>query len=450
MRYEFRISRRIIPLSLVVLTLAGTAGAEIVVFADSAGHSELVDTNNPGAHAMPGGVPHASAKAGGITFNVWYKDLQPSNGKGFNDPTEGDARQARVSEILHYLSMILNYSGSCDILFDASETDGSGPLATGGTFFSTNPGYTNGFAFQHITTGTDPSGSVPDIEVVVDFGYPWYAGAGSPSGSQFDTKTVLIHELTHGLGFLSESSESGSSSIWPNVYSVWDGLLATGNGKDLFGGTPPSFLGVPNDLIGLDNGVRFTGANAAAAFGSNPPVYAPNPFQPGSSLSHWPTGLKIAGNAVMEWRIAPGEVLRAYAPVDAGALQDIGYSMLPAQAPTAAFSATPLIGTPLVVTFTDESTAGSAVITSWLWDFGEGAPSVAQNPTHTYDNPGTYAVSLTVTTDLGTDVETKAVDVFAAGSLPGAGALGLFFIEAACGVVGAFALARRKGVSSKR
>lgn len=35
---------------------------------------------------------------------------------------------------------------------------------------------------------------------------------------------------------------------------------------------------------------------------------------------------------------------------------------------------------------------------SWLWNFGDGTTSTQQNPTHTYANPGSYTVSLTITT----------------------------------------------------
>ncbi len=34
--------------------------------------------------------------------------------------------------------------------------------------------------------------------------------------------------------------------------------------------------------------------------------------------------------------------------------------------------------------------------TTWLWDFGDGETSTTQNPSHTYQNTGTYSVSLTV------------------------------------------------------
>lgn len=40
-------------------------------------------------------------------------------------------------------------------------------------------------------------------------------------------------------------------------------------------------------------------------------------------------------------------------------------------------------------------------VMNWLWDFGDGQFSVEQNPNHSYDQPGTYEVQLTVTNQCG-------------------------------------------------
>jgi len=74
-------------------------------------------------------------------------------------------------------------------------------------------------------------------------------------------------------------------------------------------------------------------------------------------------------------------------------------SSAPPPAPVAMFSATPTSGlTPLIVSFTDESTGS---ITDWEWDFDyDGsftADSTTQNPTHIYSSLGTYSVALRVT-----------------------------------------------------
>ncbi|MDX2247847.1 MAG: PKD domain-containing protein [Bacteroidia bacterium] len=64
---------------------------------------------------------------------------------------------------------------------------------------------------------------------------------------------------------------------------------------------------------------------------------------------------------------------------------------------------------PLDVQFTD-NTATTAATTpvAWTWDFGDGSPvSNQQNPSHMYISAGSYAVTLTVTDDMGcTDTQT--------------------------------------------
>ncbi len=62
----------------------------------------------------------------------------------------------------------------------------------------------------------------------------------------------------------------------------------------------------------------------------------------------------------------------------------------------------------LLVAFED-TTDGRT--TSWLWNFGDGNTSTRQNPTHTYDEPGTYAVTFRATNSLGSDEVTKFVQV---------------------------------------
>ena len=65
-----------------------------------------------------------------------------------------------------------------------------------------------------------------------------------------------------------------------------------------------------------------------------------------------------------------------------------------ASAPTAEFSAQPTQGeVPLAVRFGDLSSGNIQV---WEWDFGDGGHSTLPNPTHTYNEPGKYSVTLRV------------------------------------------------------
>lgn len=54
-------------------------------------------------------------------------------------------------------------------------------------------------------------------------------------------------------------------------------------------------------------------------------------------------------------------------------------------------------GDQLSYNFTDESTG--AGIVHWFWDFGDGNHSYERNPTHLYEQPGIYDVSLTISTE---------------------------------------------------
>jgi parallel beta-helix repeat protein len=79
------------------------------------------------------------------------------------------------------------------------------------------------------------------------------------------------------------------------------------------------------------------------------------------------------------------------------------------QAPTADFT---WAASELSVDFTDKSADADGTVTAWSWDFGDGATSMLQNPSHTYATSGSYAVTLTVTdSDEMTDATTQAVSV---------------------------------------
>lgn len=74
-------------------------------------------------------------------------------------------------------------------------------------------------------------------------------------------------------------------------------------------------------------------------------------------------------------------------------------------AQTANFTAAVTSGcSPLVVNFQDQSTGNPA---SWFWDFGNGATATLQNPSTTYFTPGTYTVTLTVTSASGSNTLTR-------------------------------------------
>jgi gliding motility-associated-like protein len=59
----------------------------------------------------------------------------------------------------------------------------------------------------------------------------------------------------------------------------------------------------------------------------------------------------------------------------------------------------------VVSTFFDQSTVSNTItnnsVVDWQWDFGDGNSGVGPNPSHTYNTPSNYNVTLTVTTNNG-------------------------------------------------
>ncbi|MCQ8894563.1 MAG: PKD domain-containing protein [Methanolinea sp.] len=81
----------------------------------------------------------------------------------------------------------------------------------------------------------------------------------------------------------------------------------------------------------------------------------------------------------------------------------------PTERPVASFTAFPSSGpAPLRVSFSDTSTG---TLSSHLWDFGDGYKSELINPSHTFKEPGTYTVRLTVSGAGGTDIARKTISV---------------------------------------
>ncbi|MGI9125005.1 MAG: hypothetical protein ACR2JM_09695, partial [Mycobacterium sp.] len=83
------------------------------------------------------------------------------------------------------------------------------------------------------------------------------------------------------------------------------------------------------NLTGGNGGLYFSGPNAVAAYGGPVPLYTPNPWNPGSSVSHLDdntfTGTKTQMmNAITD----TGLGIRTLSKVELGVLKDIGYTVV--------------------------------------------------------------------------------------------------------------------------
>lgn len=327
---------RVLMLGMVLALLQLWGGSEIearpIAFQDTDGKWKVMDDRDwpqvpeeklrkPGARSV--------VRAGTVTFNVVYLDVVNNTGVGYDDPTEGADRRNTINGIFAYLSTLFDHNSTCDVHFQNSQTDGSGALATGGSSFFVIPNtYQRSLAQKHIIEGTDPSPTSPDVSVTMDFGWPWHAGTDPCPGGQLDLYTVMLHEITHGLGILSAcdnvNGASGTSGLGTNVRTIFDGLLYTGTGTKLFDATG-AYQGDGDSLLGGDSGVYFHGTSAAATFGGNVPIYAPTTWAGGSSISHWINTLNPV--PVMNYNIGYATERRTYLPFEISAFEDIGYQL---------------------------------------------------------------------------------------------------------------------------
>ncbi len=105
--------------------------------------------------------------------------------------------------------------------------------------------------------------------------------------------------------------------------SEWDQHLVDSAGNKPENGTS----GTPGNFNETDNPVYFDGTNAVAVYGGLVPVYAPNPYQVGSSLSH--IDQATFPNYQMSPSISTGQMNRMPSELEWAIMQDIGWNLVP-------------------------------------------------------------------------------------------------------------------------
>lgn len=157
----------------------------------------------------------------------------------------------------------------------------------------------------------------------------WYYGLDSnPPAGKIDFMSVLIHELGHGLGFLSLVNLSTGAKFngFNDVYMA---------NLEHHGATPPDYPSMSDAQrvaasISVSN-LHWTGLNlriaspilTAGKTGDHVQMYAPNPSRSGSSVSHFDTA--AFPNQIME----PSYTVPLHSPIlERPLFRDIGWRLL--------------------------------------------------------------------------------------------------------------------------
>jgi hypothetical protein len=181
---------------------------------------------------------------------------------------------------------------------------------------------------------TCPNSNWDDLSIAFANGYSssfYYGTSGNP-GPLTDLESVMVHEIAHALGFAGSMYLATTTTVgWGagGFPAAYDRFTVDGAGVSLI-----NTATYPNPsaalLTALTSGsISFSGPIAKAAnAGANVPLYAPNPYRPGSSYAHLAESYNGGENALMTYSIGPGEVLHAPGPVGMGVLNDVGWKYL--------------------------------------------------------------------------------------------------------------------------
>ncbi|MSO42815.1 MAG: fibronectin type III domain-containing protein [Candidatus Planktophila sp.] len=179
-------------------------------------------------------------------------------------------------------------------------------------------------ALANALAGKDLDKANPDIIIQVNSSGGWNTrGDGMPSQREYDLASVFLHEIAHGLGFLSNDAYDTYFSIASlDQPTPYDAFAQTPDGQRLADLPTPS-----KELAqALMAPLVWSGTNAIKANGGvKPKLYTPSRYEPGSSTSHLDeaTFSKSGLDSVMTPNLDPGEIFKEPGPLLLAMIEDM-------------------------------------------------------------------------------------------------------------------------------
>lgn len=323
------------------------------------------------------------------TCNAGYFKLYFEIGSGMegNSPTE-ISRRSVICQVFSDLALFINSpltsnGGKVNIFIrDITNMGVSNPsnnltLGLGSTFYSipgvqqSLGGIADNLIWQTVTSGTDAfvnianplmapllgNGNFYHGMLAINFANPlftWNTQLNAASlNNEYDLYTIALHEVAHSMGFGSLIDQNGQSKMGPTrpYYSRFDTYLKTQSNVSLIAQTTgtcsniryqwdwnsllsPNILQpgfISNNSCITDNTICNTAINFVGSV--TQPVYTPNCFAGGSTLSHFedqclpPTpGNNLYFVMSDAANTGPNYMKRYFKPEERLALCDIGYS----------------------------------------------------------------------------------------------------------------------------
>ena len=278
----------------------------------------------------------ANSTQGG--FSVTYSG---SNG-GFTPTTS--QRTAIQKAVNSWATALTTSAGPIEVEVTWRNFGSSNILGSAGpsALYSGGPQGYETTAARNTRLGNDVNPSGPEIVVHLNSTANWYAGSGSPSFSQMDLESVMLHELGHGLGFLG----LGSPSSIPSTGSAYDNQVTYNGAPYLNNANPAATLTSNNNRLQVDTSDTYRYR-----------VHSPSTWIQGTSLSHFDEATYPDGSAgvLMTPTIIGGDTHRSLDGPVLGVMAQIGWEL---DAP---------ISVPTIVSI---NTSGNPVVVDWVGNYG--------------------------------------------------------------------------------
>lgn len=191
-----------------------------------------------------------------------------------------------------------------------------------------------GSLYVQLTGASNCPGAVDNFHIDVQLNshptIPWYFGAdGNTPVDKLDLVTVIMHEIVHGLGFVSGVYGAGAQYPFAPYGFAYDWYIFYTGG---IAGWPTSFADpvsnpcITNPLLLSNGALQFVGTAGNASIWSFT-VYSPTMFAAGSSISHVaPVGGTL--NRLMYPSIGTGQAWHDIGINVWEVMATIGYSMV--------------------------------------------------------------------------------------------------------------------------
>lgn len=299
----------------------GFAGTDsfVVAVTDTGRHLNLLDLGRPASTSASVAVTRG-ALAAMLRFQFVY---------GSGSLHWSDAARSALESAATALSSYIVVDSPVTVTYavTGARSPFSSTLASAGSdFVDDGSGFLQTVVQNKILTGADANGSAADGMIDWNFGPSWAFGS-SVANTQYDFTSIAMHELLHTMGFLSNIDKSGSNT--GDVWTVFDSYVVNSAGaRAINGGTYTWNSAYNSNLTGGNGGLYFGGPDAVAAYGALVPLYTPNPWEAGSSMSHLNDNVFSGSRKkLMNAVTSTGQGIRALSPVELGVLADIGYNV---------------------------------------------------------------------------------------------------------------------------